>query len=896
MAERELRRGLRASAARPHGDLDVDDLRRRLARIRRRRRVVVAVASAAAVAAVVLPAWWFADGTEPPGGVFVDPGPTATGEATPPRPAVDVPVVDAELVDGSAGWASTSDGILWTLDSGHAWFDVTPAAANPQRLRATYFLDRVHGWTVELPGESGGVAVVHRTTDGGNEWSSSTVDPPPPPVGTYGEVSIDFIDPRTGWLLVGMPGGVSSGTGRLFSTTDGGASWAALGTTPVAHDVTFASTRLGWVTSGAPTDGSVEMYVTRDGGRTFERTPIPRPQTYQRARVFATTPHPSSETAAAVAVSLRTDSDRSAIAVSVTDDGGRTWQVVHVEGVATDALLPAMAPPFDLTSAGEWIVATHDGSVVRTSTEDQDRERSLPDRLVDLSFTDPVNDGWVLRLAGSSCSVGREACLMLLDERNGEWQPQSPEPQKVAACARDATSREAAPDEVADTVDLYFRCSADDGVPPVLYRVARPAARPEAPVSGRIADAVGAWLDGPTDDEGSRGYRGGLALGPDLLRGVTVDAGTATVDLGAELTTVDNITTSHASAVFITQIAATVLATDEDITGARFTIEGSCQRWAELFESDDCHTIDRRSVFPTDTGSRRAPGSSEAADEPSEDAATAREAPDRIVVAREDGRVITVSSDDGRPINEISRAPAGARIVGSLAVTDDGATVYFATTGDTECDYDLVEANTDGGAQRVVGRGRLPAISPDGSRLAYVTGSRGCPSELVVRDLGTGDEARWASGFGDAWREVHALSWLDGERLVYEVNIEESSELRTFRTTSPADATLAKGRLVGPRGEGSWGEPVYFTPLDALLVHEVCCHPDFDTTIHVIAVDPDDGSTVDELFDVPRAIDVLSVDAARRHALLTLRNGDVYRWSGSDRPTKVTTGAVAADW
>ena len=116
------------------------------------------------------------------------------------------------------------------------------------------------------------VAVIVRTTDGGQNWIETLIDLPGFQIPTLN--AIHFISADVGWAV----GADFSGNGVVLKTTDGGLSWAAakLPHKQVPTSVFFADADTGWIGGATPPPGEDEgaggpsaILATSDGGATW---------------------------------------------------------------------------------------------------------------------------------------------------------------------------------------------------------------------------------------------------------------------------------------------------------------------------------------------------------------------------------------------------------------------------------------------------------------------------------------------------------------------------------------------------------------------------------------------------------------------------------------------------
>lgn len=149
----------------------------------------------------------------------------------------------------------------------------------------------------------------------------------------------------------------------------------------------------------------------------------------------------------------------------------------------------------------------------------------------------------------------------------------------ATACPGYAMTRPAAPagDMV---VTVFYSCNVDAGPIPT-YRV--------VPVtSGVLHAALDQLLAGPTAPERAAGLTSWFSSATaGYVRGVTVRAGTATVDFGDLRPLIPNASTSAGSRLLLSQLDATVTQFPT-VTSVLYRIDGSCQAFGEWLQLDAC--------------------------------------------------------------------------------------------------------------------------------------------------------------------------------------------------------------------------------------------------------------------------------------------------------------------
>jgi len=192
-------------------------------------------------------------------------------------------------------------------------------------LAAVVFVGDAHGFALVVHGTQTLLAV---SADGGDTW---TVADPNLPVSFPAQ--FEFADDTHGYLWGGAPS--ASGTVPLWITSDGGRTWARAGIGPVVSDVSAIGPDV-WAVVGTcpirPTAGPscpVVLEVSTDDGRTWSAAAAAPPvsenaevtvsdQNIELARI-------THARAYVLTFASRTGSPGPAGSLTYTADGGRTW-------------------------------------------------------------------------------------------------------------------------------------------------------------------------------------------------------------------------------------------------------------------------------------------------------------------------------------------------------------------------------------------------------------------------------------------------------------------------------------------------------------------------------------------------------------------------------------------
>ncbi len=214
------------------------------------------------------------------------PGATPASSAKPypllPPDSTLLPPDSMHMISATTGWAagSSTNRVLRTTDGGSHWYDVTPSAARAGTW-ITYFLDANNAWLASsLQPGSGSPdfsVAIYRTTDGGRTWrhiGQAAADQGWP-------ASRDFVDRTHGWLFMRLGGAAGSDGVALYGTVDGGSTWGKLseadtsgnpGSLPLScskEAPVFLNSATGWMPGACNAGGGPFLYVTHDGGRSW---------------------------------------------------------------------------------------------------------------------------------------------------------------------------------------------------------------------------------------------------------------------------------------------------------------------------------------------------------------------------------------------------------------------------------------------------------------------------------------------------------------------------------------------------------------------------------------------------------------------------------------------------
>ncbi len=217
------------------------------------------------------------------------------------------------------------------------------------------FADPQHGFACGFP------AAFYRTVDGGATWNSEPVP-----------VDLSDIEVAGPGVLYRM-----GENGFVQKTTDGGDTWvntASLGTTNTMREACFLSPDSGWVMSYHPSNYSVAMHRTTDGGASWTTLSVPTNNTVHDV-VFL------NDTVGFIGA-------MGGARIWRTQDGGQNWAVTSLTGSSITEI--------DFLTDSLAFAVGNEGRMYRTTDQGDNWlpvNAGITENLTQVRFTDALN-GW----------------------------------------------------------------------------------------------------------------------------------------------------------------------------------------------------------------------------------------------------------------------------------------------------------------------------------------------------------------------------------------------------------------------------------------------------------------------------------------------------------------------
>ena len=315
--------------------------------------------------------------------VGVIPDPASPGAQSVSVQQVGVPILGMDMISPEEGWTLSATDLLWTIDGGMSWRDVTPGLAAGEELLTAYFLSPDAGWAVVAPllSQSGGVNFqIHSTSDGGASWTASQLElGADPDASGSQQVYLHFTDPLNGWLVLQQISSSNFRPGRLFRTSDGGLTWQETNI-PIGEPVLFLAPEIGFTAGGPAGD---EFYRTADRGDTWTAQNVAQTLAPGEIPLYQL-PQPQGGLNASLPVVIHSDSNPR-LEVYATRDGGQSWVLQSTRPLIGDPYpAPVLPPDFENQATAQGTPA------------------ALPEGTTQVDFSDALH-GWALA-SETSCS------------------------------------------------------------------------------------------------------------------------------------------------------------------------------------------------------------------------------------------------------------------------------------------------------------------------------------------------------------------------------------------------------------------------------------------------------------------------------------------------------------
>ena len=262
-----------------------------------------------------------------------------------------------QMFDPKTGWAVTSDKthILHTTAGITRWKDVSPALTTiTSTLVGTNFFSSSLAWAA-VASETG--SFLYRTHDGGQSWQKALI-----PDQFVGGCQITFLNAHIGWLLVGKGAATGSEAVDVLHTNDGGATWQIVSATSYTNNrptalpfggeksgISFVNATTGWATGSSAASNGIWLYVTHDGGTTWQPQSIPFTGNMSDERMATLPPVFFNATQGILPVIFTGRTNQTII--YVTQNGGKSWNAT------TPLPLVAVAHMTDFVDAAHGWVA-----------------------------------------------------------------------------------------------------------------------------------------------------------------------------------------------------------------------------------------------------------------------------------------------------------------------------------------------------------------------------------------------------------------------------------------------------------------------------------------------------------------------------------------------------------
>jgi hypothetical protein len=291
-----------------------------------------------------------------------------------------------------------------------------------------------------------------------------------------------------------------------------------------------------------------------------------------------------------------------------------------------------------------------------------------------------------------------------------------------------------------------------------------------------------------------------------------------------------------------------------------------------------------------------------------------------IVAATTAGAIVRLNPATGAVLQTL--VPAGTGVeADEISVSSSGMVYYAAGSG--ACDSTIYSIpDGGGGTPTPIASGALPAISPDGTKLAYAvepraaqdcsgwdTSTPGTAFKVDIRTISSGTTVSIpelpATQQGLPAPVTH-LSWAsDNDHLAVSIEPVQDNEGWALNILDTSNASTYLGANVttvpvtgaSSNGQSFLSEGVYLPDGNLFVVHTCCAGIEGKTGAPLLWEVQPNGSMIRQVAIGFANTVHNSLDAsADGNWLLYLGGGDLYVSQGGTRPNQIATGLVAATW
>jgi hypothetical protein len=289
-----------------------------------------------------------------------------------------------------------------------------------------------------------------------------------------------------------------------------------------------------------------------------------------------------------------------------------------------------------------------------------------------------------------------------------------------------------------------------------------------------------------------------------------------------------------------------------------------------------------------------------------------------IVAVTRAGALVTLDPQSGSVAATL--VPGG--VLGEeISVSPDGSTIYFAAG--TGCHPQIESVSSGGGSPVAIARGELPAVSQDGTKLAFADQpllKTGClPDQsnlagdfkLVVRNLGSGTEKVLPLPpqvvHGSLFSPISHLSWAsDSVSLAVSTSAVQDNEgwglylvntsvAKYYVIPGPGVTALP---VTGEDARRSYIREGIYLPDGDLFISRACCggFPVHNTSRLMWEVAPGGALIHQVAIGFVNEQHVSLAADPTGHWLLYLADHDLYVSQDGNTPSKLASGLIAATW